>query len=167
MPSSLPPQIAVGRVARAHGIRGRVLVVPYNAESVGLEKVSRIWLVSKDGAQKEYGVARAERVNLGYLFALQGIDDRDVAEGLRGTEVLIERGELPVLTDDEMYAADLVGLLMVDAQGVERGVIEGVEVAGPNDLLRLADGKLVPFAFVREVLPGRVLVDAPEGLFDL
>ena len=137
MASPPPPQLAVGRVARAHGIRGRLLIAPYNAESVGLEKVTRLWLVSKDGAQREFAVARGERVNLGYIFALQGIDDRDVAEGLRGNEVLIERGALPELTDDEMYAVDLIGLLMVDAQGVERGLIEGVEEAGPNDLLRV------------------------------
>ena len=52
-----PALLAVGRVARAHGIRGRLLVQPYNAGSEGLTRVRRMWL-----AGREYEVARAERV---------------------------------------------------------------------------------------------------------
>jgi 16S rRNA processing protein RimM len=164
---TLPPRLAVGRVARAHGVRGRVLVAPYNAGSMGLEKVPRLWLQFKDGTQRLYQLAGAERVNLGYLVALKGVEDKDVADTLRGTEVLVARAELPALTDGEMYAVDLIGLRLTDAHGIERGVVEGIEEAGPNELLRLSTGALVPMAFVREVLPERIVVDAPEGLFEL
>ena len=47
----------MGRVARAHGIRGRVLIAPYNADSEGLERVRRMWL-----GEREFEVERAERV---------------------------------------------------------------------------------------------------------
>jgi 16S rRNA processing protein RimM len=165
--ASLPPQLAVGRVARAHGIRGRVLVAPYNADSVGLDRVSRLWLLSKDGASREYKVERGEQVNLGYLFALQGVPDRTAAEPLRGCEVLVLRDELPALDEGEVYAADLIGLPLVDTQGVLRGTVEAVESAGPNDLLRLSGGALVPLAFVREIVDRKVVIEAPEGLFEL
>ncbi len=164
---SLPPQLAVGRVARAHGVRGRVLIAPYNAESMGLEKVPRLWLEAKDGSQRLFEVAHAERVNLGYLVTLKGVDDKDVADKLRGNVVLVARAELPELDDGEMYAVDLIGLKLFDAQGVERGVVEAIEAAGPNELLRLSTGALVPMAFVREVLAERIVIEAPEGLFEL
>lgn len=164
---TLPPRLAVGRVARAHGVRGRVLVTPYNAASMGLETVPRLWLQAKDGSQRLFEVAGAERVNLGYLVALQGVSDKDVADKLRGNEVLVERSALPRLDDGEMYAVDLIGMKLSDAQGIERGVVEGLEAAGPNELLRLSTGALVPMAFVREVQSGRIVVDAPEGLFEL
>jgi 16S rRNA processing protein RimM len=156
---SLPPRLAVGRVARAHGVRGRVLIAPYNAESMGLEKVPRLWLEAKDGSRLLFEVAGAERVNLGYLVTLKGVDDKDVADKLRGNVVLVDRAELPELTDGEMYAVDLIGL--------KRGVVEAIEAAGPNELLRLSTGALVPMAFVREVLSERIVVEAPEGLFEL
>jgi len=156
--------LAVGRVARAHGIRGRVLIAPYNADSEGLDRVRRLWL-----AGREFEVERAERVHLGYLVALRGVADRDRAGELRGQEVQVDRAELPALDAGEIYAIDLIGFEVADAQGNVRGVVEDLEAAGPQDLLRLEGGVLVPFSLVREVQTEarRILVDAPEGLFDL
>jgi 16S rRNA processing protein RimM len=160
----VPDLLAVGRVARAHGIRGRVLIAPYNADSDGLAHVRRMWL-----GEREFEVERAERVNLGYLVALRGVADRDQAGALRGEEVRVDRAELPALQEGEMYAIDLIGYEVSDPQGTVRGVVEDVEEAGPQDLLRLQGGTLVPLALVKEVQPQarRIVVDAPEGLFEL
>jgi 16S rRNA processing protein RimM len=140
-----------------------LLVQPYNAGSEGLTRVRRMWL-----AGREYEVSRAERVNLGYLVALRGVDDRDAADALRGQEVVVDRAELPPPDDGEVYAVDLIGFTVVDAQGRERGVVEDLEEAGPQDLLRLKGGMLVPLGLVREVQmeARKLIVDAPEGLFE-
>jgi 16S rRNA processing protein RimM len=141
-----------------------VLIAPYNAGSSGLERVRRMWL-----GGREFEVERAERVNLGYLVALRGVADRDQADTLRGQEVRVERAELPPLEADEMYAIDLIGYEVSDPLGKVHGVVEALEEAGPQDLLRLRGGALVPLALVKEVQPDvrRIVVDAPEGLFDL
>jgi 16S rRNA processing protein RimM len=156
--------LAVGHVRKAHGIRGRVLVTPYNAESEALGIVRKVHV-----GGRLYQVDRAERVNLGYLVALQGIADRDAADALRGQEVEVDRDELPPPGEDELYAVDLVGYEVVDAQGIARGAVEGLEEAGPQDLLRLTGGILVPMGLVKEVSSEgrRIVVDAPEGLFEL
>lgn len=156
--------LAVGRVARAHGIRGRVLLAPYNAESTGLEGIRRLWL-----SGREYEVARAERVNLGYLVALRGIDDRNAADALRGQEVMVDRRELPPPEEDEIYAVDLIGFTVADAQGKAHGVVEEIEEAGHQDLLKLQGGALVPMGLVREVISEarRIVIEVPEGLFDI
>jgi 16S rRNA processing protein RimM len=160
----MPELLAVGRVARAHGIRGRVLIAPYNADSEGLHRVRRLWL-----GGREFEVERAERVNLGYLVALRGVLDRDRADELRGQEVQVDRAELPALEEGEMYAVDLIGYQVADAEGRVRGVVEDLEEAGTQDLLKLEGGALVPLALVREVSTEsrRIVVEAPEGLFDL
>ena len=159
-----PALLAVGRVARAHGLRGRVLVAPYNADSIGLERVRRLWL-----SGKVYEVARAERVNLGYLVALRGIDDRNAADALRGQEVMVDRSELPPPAEDEMYAVDLIGFEVTDAPGKVYGVVEDLEEAGPQDLLKLKGGALVPLGLVQEVMSEsrRIVIQVPEGLFEL
>jgi len=156
--------LAVGRVARAHGVRGRLLVAPYNADSRGIERVRRIWL-----EERAFEVERAERVHLGYLVALRGITDRDQADALRGREVKVDRAELPPLDAGEMYAIDLIGFQVVDAAGTVRGSVQDVEEAGAQDLLRLSGGTLVPLALVTEVQDEarRIVVDAPDGLFEL
>jgi 16S rRNA processing protein RimM len=156
--------LAVGRVARAHGLRGRVLVTPYNSGSEGLERVRRMWL-----EEREFVVERAEHVNLGYLVALRGVTDRDQADALRGQEVRVDRAELPPLDDGEMYAIDLIGFAVVDAQGTVRGEVEDLEEAGAQDLLKLKGGALVPLGLVKEVdsAARRIVVEAPPGLFEL
>jgi 16S rRNA processing protein RimM len=154
--------LAVGRVARAHGVRGRVLIAPYNAASDGLTRVQQLWV-----GERRFEVDRVERVNLGYLVALRGIETREEADKLRGEQVRAARSELPPLEEGELYAVDLIGFQVVDAQGRARGVVEGVEEAGPQDLLRLRGGMLVPFALVKEVKDGSIVVEAPEGLFEL
>jgi len=119
--------------------------------------------------ERDFEVERAERVNLGYLVALRGVADRDQAAALRGQEVRVDRAELPALDEGEMYAVDLIGYEVSDPQGRIRGVVENLEEAGPQDLLRLAGGTLVPLSLVKEVQPEarRIVVDAPEGLFEL
>ena len=160
----MPDLLAVGRVARAHGIRGRVLIAPYNADSEGLQRVRRMWI-----GEREFEVERAERVQLGYLVAFRGVLDRDQAAALRGEEVRVDRAELPALEEGEMYAIDPIGYEVSDPRGTVHGVVEELEVAGPQDLLRLQGGALVPLALVKEVQPEarRIVVDAPEGLFEL
>ena len=160
----MPELLAVGRVARAHGLRGRVLIAPYNADSDTLHLVRRVFI-----GEREFEVDRAERVNLGYLVALRGVGDRDQADALRGHEICVDRAELPALEEGDMYAVDLIGYEVSDPQGTVHGVVEDLEEAGAQDLLRLKGGRLVPLALVKEVVPElrRIVVEAPEGLFDL
>jgi 16S rRNA processing protein RimM len=156
--------IALGKVARAHGVRGKVLIAPYDPESQALGQLRRVEI-----GGREFRIALAERANLGWLVALDGLGDRDAADALRGREVKAHREELPALDSGEMYAIDLIGFTVVDGQGIERGVVEDLEAAGPQDLLRLQGGALVPLALVKEILSDlrRIVIDAPEGLFEL
>ena len=80
-----------------------------------------------------------------------------------------DREELPPPDESELYAIDLIGLRVVDTQGREHGVVEGLEEAGPQDLLKLKGGALVPLGLVQEVMSEsrRIVIQVPEGLFDL
>ena len=175
--ASLPPLLAVGRLARAHGIRGRVLVAPFNEHSEGLERVTALWLARQGAADaRRYEVAFAERVNLGYIFQLRGVDDRNTSETLRGLEVRIARDELPELDEGELYAADLIGLSVFDANAPEPrtplGEVISLEQAGPNELLvlKLSSGAqvLAPMALLRDVDAEKkeLFLEIPEGLFE-
>jgi 16S rRNA processing protein RimM len=164
--------LPVGRVARAHGVRGRILLVPYNDESQDLVSIAALWLKRPEGEPRKFEVGRAERVNLGYLVALRGVEDRDAAAALRGQEALVDRADLPVPGDDELYAADLIGMSAVDQSGTERGYVVGIESAGPQELLRVRHGEkesLVPLSLVVSIdeAARKIAIEAPEGLFDL
>ena len=90
--------------------------------------------------------------------------------------LVVDSAELPAIEDaDEWYDHQLVGLAAVDPAGAALGAVADVVHAPASDLLVVRDADdrehLVPF--VREMVPavdvpgGRVVVDAPEGLFDL
>jgi 16S rRNA processing protein RimM len=162
----------VGRIARAHGVRGRIVLVPYNAESDSLTEVSALWLRTGEGEPRRYEVAKAERAAQGYLVALRGIDDRDAADALRGNEALVERGALPEPDEGEVYAADLLGYAVHDQSGAPRGEVVALESAGLQELLRVRNAgreSLVPFALLKEIDEARrrIVIEAPEGLFEL
>lgn len=164
--------LAVGRITRAHGVRGRIVLVPYNAQSDALTGVPALWLRSGEGEPRRYEVAGAERAAQGYLIALRGLGDRDAAAALRGSEALVERAFLPALAEGEVYAADLLGYAVADQSGTQRGEVVGVETAGLQELLRVSNAgreSLVPFALLKEIDEARrrLVVEAPEGLFEL
>jgi 16S rRNA processing protein RimM len=164
--------LPVGRVARAHGVRGRILLVPYNDESQDLVAMTSLWLKGREGEPRRFEVDRAERVSLGYLVALRGVEGRDAAAALRGQEALVDRADLPAPGDDEFYAADLIGMSAVDQSGVERGEVIAVESAGPQDLLRVRHGQkesLVPLSLVVSIdeAARKIAIEVPEGLFEL
>jgi len=108
---------------------------------------------------------------------LAGITDRDQAEALRGREVWLARADLPALTKDEFYLADVVGLpverVRPDGSVQPLGTVIGLTSNGAQDLLevefqvpgRRPDTWLLPALpqFITEV-EGRVLVELPLGM---
>ncbi len=102
------------------------------------------------------------------LVQFAGVDDRTEAERLLGVVLhaaaLADSGEL---TEGEFWVHELVGSAVVDRAGVRRGTVEAVEANPAHDLLVLDDGALVPMVFVVEQRDGEVVIDPPDGLFDL
>src|SRR5690606_12000895 len=70
-----------------------------------------------------------------YILAeIAGVRDRNAAEELRGTEIIMERDKLPELEDDSFYIDDLIGLEVVEG-GAVIGTVTGVDNFGAGDLL--------------------------------
>jgi 16S rRNA processing protein RimM len=97
-----------------------------------------------------------------FLVRFAGVTDRDEATRLRGAFLTAD----PVAGDpDELWVHELIGATVVDrAAGTPHGRIVALEANPAHDLLVLDDGTLVPIVFVVEHSPGRVVVDAPDGL---
>ncbi|MOA43768.1 Ribosome maturation factor RimM [compost metagenome] len=93
--------------------------------------------------------------------------DRNAAEALRGARVFVPRSSFPTAGDDEYYWVDLIGLSVVNREGVVLGTVRELLATGPQTTLVLTaeeDGKtierMVPFVsvFVDKVdLPGRLI----------
>ncbi len=165
-------QLVVGRIGRAHGVKGEVSVE-----------------VRTDDPDRRYapGSALATEPDRGPLTVLgvrehhgrllvrfDGIDDRTAAETLRGTLLVVDSAEAGETEDGEWWDHDLVGLVAVTPDGTKLGaVIDVIHVPGAPLLAIDHDGREVLVPFVEAIVPevdvagGRVVVDPPEGLLDL
>ena len=120
-----------------------------------------------------YAWARAYRDRL--VLKLEGVDDPNAAEALRGRWLMARRDAVPELPEDRYYVADLVGLDVHDEDGGRVGsVVEVIETAGTDVLVvEDADGHevLVPMAgeIVTEIRieEQRIDVRLPDGLREL
>jgi 16S rRNA processing protein RimM len=168
-------QLVVGRIARAHGIGGEVSVeVRTDAPELRFADGARL-----DTDPAELGpltVARSRWHSGRLLVSFDGISDRTAADALRGALLVADSDTSPVTAgEDEFWDHELIALDAVAVSGEALGVIEDVLHPPGADLLvvRRPDGREALVPFVREIVPvvdraaGRVVVDPPEGLFEL
>lgn len=166
-------QLAIGRIGRAHGVRGEVSV-DVRTDDPDARFAPGVVLVTdpRDAGPLTVDTVRTHSGRLLIRFA--GVDDRNAAETLRGVTLLVDSADIPPSDDpDEFHDHELIGLAAVTADGAELGEIVDVEHYG-QDLLVLrratGDDALVPFvsAIVTavDVPAGRVVLDPPPGLLD-
>jgi 16S rRNA processing protein RimM len=157
-------RLVVGRVGRAHGLRGEVAVT---FSSNRAERTTPGAVLYAGERELVIDAARPHQGRMLVHFA--GVDDRSAAERLLGAELTAEPlgAEAEVLDDDELWVHEVVGAEVVDRDGVPVGRVTAVEANPAHDLLVLDGGTLVPMVFVVEQRDGVLVIDPPDGLFDL
>ncbi len=158
------PRLEIGGIARAHGIRGEVVIVTHDPDSEILAQVETIWV---DGIERK--VMGARDTQRGWLVELDGIVTRNDAEALQGKPVAVDRAVLE-LHDGDVLLDDMIGCKVVLVDGRGWGTIAAIEL-GMQDLLIIHDGeieRMLPLvdAFVKniDIDAGIVTIDPPEGL---
>ena len=124
-----PEFIIVGRVRKAHGIRGEVVVEPItDAPDAVFASGRRVFAGTVTGDlapnRAELHVASSRPFNEGFLVAFAEVPDRNVAETWRGRYLLLPADELPAPSDDEVYVHELPGMRVVLESGEAVGTVE-------------------------------------------
>ncbi len=154
-----PLVLEVGRILRAHGVQGEV-AVRFTSDRPERRAVGAV----VRGPGGPLTVERARHTPGGdWVVKYAEVPDRAVAETMHGAVLRAEALDDP----DELWVHELLGATVVDQHGGERGTVTEVHEGAVADLLVLDSGHLVPVTFVVGKEPGRVLVDTPDGLFDL
>lgn len=126
------------------------------------ERVAR-GAVLRTKAGEDLVVETSRRHQNGWIVQLDGVATRNQAEDLRGTVLFAE----PLDDPDVDWVHELIGQSVVDTAGTELGTVTAVEDNPASDLLVLDTGALVPMTFVVSTADGQVVIDPPDGLFDL
>jgi 16S rRNA processing protein RimM len=151
--------LEVGRVGKAHGLKGEVFVT---LSTNRVERLDPGATLLADDRPLEVLWARPQQNR--YVVAFVGVDDREGAEALRGATLWAE----PIDDPDALWVHELVGVEVVDVDGNSVGTVEGLEANPASDLLVLDTGALVPLEFVvAGPEAGRITIDPPPGLLEL
>jgi 16S rRNA processing protein RimM len=157
-------RVAIGYVARAHGVRGELRVHTHDPGSSSLYDVERAWF-----GDRELVIDSVRPTQGALLVKLDGVDDRDAAEALAGKPVEIVRKAIE-LAPGEFLVADVPGCEVVDTGGRSLGKVVSV-LHGPQDILVIHDAThermlpLVPQLVVEADMAARkLIVDPPDEL---
>jgi 16S rRNA processing protein RimM len=160
-PSSLPDDaVEVGRVLDAWGIKGWVKLLSHSGDPQTLLQ-AKSWFLQTPEARFRPGFTAFKgavsviidecRWHSDVVVAkIEGLDDRNGAEALKGARIFLPRSAFAPPADDEYYWVDLIGLDVINRQGQALGQVRDLMSTGPNSVLVLAyettaeDGSVVP-----------------------
>lgn len=171
-------ELVVGRVAKAHGITGELVVdVRTDDPDERFAPGNRLHLKpSRGGGGRDVVVETARPHGARLLVRLAGVSDRNAADALRGNLFVVDTADLPEIDDpDEFYDHQLEGLSVRTVDGRALGTVAEVLHTAGGELLAVRGPEgaevLVPFvgAIVTSVslADGVVEIDPPDGLLDL
>ena len=147
-------QILVGKIVAPQGIRGEVRVQSFAEKIMDFQKFN---VHSNRFADGDFKFVRAVPNANVVIAKIRGVDDRNAAEALRGTELFINRDALPDLNTNEYYQADLIGFAVV-RDGVQIGTVDCFQNYGAGDIIELDNGDMVSFVGASVDMGGKVIV---------
>ena len=157
--------VLVGKIVGVSGVRGEIKLESYTEPRTRIFSYQP-WRLTSGSGEREISGCRGREQGKGVVATLPGIEDRDAAVPLVGTEIWVRRSALP-RSKGEYYWADLEGLEVDTVEGAKLGRVSHLVATGANDVLVVVDGKrerLIPFVlddFVKAVdfETGRITVD--------
>lgn len=147
-------KILVGKIVAPQGIRGEVRVQSFAEKPTDFQKLN---VISSRFAEGDFKFVRVVPNSNVVIAKIRGVDDRNDAETLRGTELFIARDALPDLGENEYYQADLIGFNVV-RNGVKIGVVDGFQNYGAGDIIELGNGEMVSFGGAHVDMENKIVV---------
>ncbi len=136
--------IEVGRIADAWGIKGWFKVLPYSASPEALFSSKRWFLQPAERGAKTFAgtvllkIKEAKDHSDSVVATSAEVPDRNAAELLKGARIFVSRASFPTPQTDEYYWVDLIGLEVVNREGVALGAVRELLHTGPQTVLVLA-----------------------------
>ncbi len=179
-------QVCVGVVTGARGLRGQVRIKSFTADPADVAAYGPVHDATGSRTFRLQVTGQVGGRAGGQLVAgIEGVEDRDAAEALKGVELFVSREALPETGEDEFYHADLIGMGVEWApgaappEGASGGKVKAIHDFGAGPILEIewlpTDGKgkeavMVPFTAATvpqvDLTRGRIVIDPPPGLFE-
>ena len=133
-------KILIGKIVAPQGIRGEIRVQSFANKP---EDFKNFRIICNKCESNKFHFVRAIKQDV-VIAKIDGVDDRNAAETLRGTELFVLRDDLPKLQDNEYYQSDLIGFDVIRG-GIKIGVVDCFQNYGAGDIIELDNGEMVSF----------------------
>ena len=161
--------VIIGQISGIHGIRGGLKLFSYTDPRDRIFSYTPWWL-KLDTGWSEYKPVQGRPAGKALTVFLEGIDDRDAARLLLGSEIAVAREKFPALSKGEYYWCDLVNLEVLDTRGVKLGILKELQETGANDVMVVeGNGQLLIPWVIDEIVKqvdlqsGMIIVDWDPG----
>lgn len=128
--------IEVGRIADAWGVKGWFKVIPHSASPEALFS-SRRWYLQTPAATVLLRIKDTKEHSDSVVASAHDVDDRSAAEALKGARIFVPRSSFPTAGEGEYYWVDLIGLEVVNREGIAMGSVKDLMATGPQTVLVL------------------------------
>ncbi len=118
-------KIVIGKIVNVVGLKGEVKVYSYAEEPDRFERLEKIFLGTEE-KNTEYAVVKVRYKGDMVILTLDGVTDRNAAEALKGSMVLMDEADLEELPEGVYYIKDLIGMKVVSDSGVELGTLKDI-----------------------------------------
>jgi 16S rRNA processing protein RimM len=153
--SEADKKVILGKVGAVYGIKGWLKIHSFTEEPEAILDYFP-WSLKLGNKTQSVEITDWRKHNNGLIVKVGNIDDRDEAQALVGSEILIDEEALPELPEGEFYWRDLMGMKVVTTNGYDLGSVSDIMETGANDVLVVKanrnDGfgkkeRLIPYLF--------------------
>jgi 16S rRNA processing protein RimM len=150
--SDLEKQITLGKVGAVYGIKGWLKIHSFTDDPEAILDYLP-WSLKLGNKIQTVEVTDWRKHNKSLVVKVAKYDDRDQAQTLVGSEVLVKSSVLPDLPDGEFYWRDLIGMAVVTDKGYDLGTVSDIMETGANDVLVVKANRNDAFSQKERLIP--------------
>ena len=152
--------VTLGKVGAVYGIKGWLKIHSFTDDQEAILDYFP-WSLKLGNKVQSVEITDWRKHNNGLVVKVAGIDDRDIAQKLVGSEIFVSEDALSDLPEGEFYWRDLIGMTVVTDKGYDLGQVSDIMETGANDVLvvkaNLKDGfgkkeRLIPYLIDQVIL---------------
>lgn len=153
-------RLAIGKVVKAFGIKGEVVVYPLTDSTLRFRRLRKVYLGKTETNAREVAITGVRVGSRGVRMDFKGIADRTAAEQLVGEFLFVDERNRVALPEGRYFIHELTGMAVIDQTGTRIGTLTDVLKMPANDIYVVdANGREVMIPAVREFVK-KIDVDA-------
>lgn len=138
--------VLMGHIKEAYGLQGWVRIHSYSTDTLALLDYEPWWQRKADAGWSQVKLAEVAQHSGSVIARFEGVSERNGATALRGTQISVSRALFAPTEENEYYWSDLIGMAVINRDGVTLGEVDTLQDLGPHQMLEVKRAVALPGA---------------------